>query len=157
MRRIAIAPCHSPLPVRHFPDKEPEESVMAGRGHKDIFAKDIAWAPGSDPGVQYARFLLDEENAAGSPMVILSTFEPGATVAPHTHGCNYFEYIIEGSQMVGKVNFEKGDVRWAAGGAGYGPIVVGPEGCTVLIVFQEAAKANTIPLGKAKKLAEAEA
>ena len=34
----------------------------------------------------------------------------------------------------------------------YGPIVVGPEGCTVLIVFQEAAKSNTIPLGKAKRL-----
>jgi hypothetical protein len=35
---------------------------------------------------------------------------------------------------------------------------VGPAGCTVLIVFQEAAKSNTIPLGKAKgKLAEAAA
>ena len=27
---------------------------MAGRGHRDIFAKDIEWAPGTDPGVSYA-------------------------------------------------------------------------------------------------------
>jgi len=132
-------------------------AAKQARGHKDIFAKDIAWGQGTGPGIQYARFLLDEENAATSPMVILSKFEPGEVVDPHTHGCNYFEYIIEGSQRVGKVNFERGDVRWAAAGTGYGPIVVGPEGCTVLIVFQEAAKSNTIPLGKAKKLAEAAA
>lgn len=132
---------------------------MAGkrqaRGHKDIFARDIVWGQGTGPGIQYARFLLDEENAGGSPMVILSKFEPGEVVEPHTHGCNYFEYIIEGSQRVGKTNFAAGDVRWASAGTGYGPIVVGPEGCTVLIVFQEAAKSNTIPLGKAKNLAAA--
>jgi anti-sigma factor ChrR (cupin superfamily) len=123
---------------------------MAGRGHKDIFAQDIEWHRGTGDGIRYARFLLDEENAASSPMVILSKFEPGEVVDPHTHGCNYFEYIIEGSQMVGKTNFATGDVRCASAGAGYGPITVGPEGCTVLIVFQEAAKSNTIPLGKAR-------
>lgn len=121
-----------------------------GRGHRDIFAEDIVWGQGTGPGIQYARFLLDEENAAASPVVILSKFAAGEVVEPHTHGCNYLEYIIEGSQKVGKVEFKAGDVRWARGGAGYGPITVGPEGCTVLIVFQEAAKSNMIPLGKAK-------
>jgi anti-sigma factor ChrR (cupin superfamily) len=130
---------------------------MAGRGHKDIFAGDIPWAEGVSPGVRYARFLLDEANAAQSPMVILSTFALGAEVEPHTHGCNYLEYIIEGSQTVGKTRFGKGDVRWAAGGAGYGPIKVGPEGCTVLIVFQEARGGVTIPLGKARQKVEAPA
>ncbi len=118
--------------------------------HKDIFAQDIVWGQGSGPGIQYARFLLDEQNAATSPMVIMSKFEPGAEVEPHAHGCNYFEYIIEGSQKVGKLNFKAGDVRWASGNTGYGPIKVGPEGCTVLIVFQEAAKGIMIPKGKAK-------
>lgn len=124
---------------------------MSGGGHKDIFAADVPWSPGSSPGVQYARFLLDEANAAASPMVILSKFEPGEVVDPHTHGCNYLEYVIEGEQTVGKATFRAGDVRWASGGTGYGPIKVGPEGCTVLIVFQEAAKANAIPFGKAAK------
>jgi anti-sigma factor ChrR (cupin superfamily) len=133
--------------ARHYEVKE--NRAMTARGHKDVFADDIAWAEGTAPGVQFARFLLDEENRTTSTMVILSKFAPGAEVEPHTHGCNYLEYIIEGSQRVGKVNFKAGDVRWAAGGTGYGPIKVGPDGCTVIIVFAEAAKGIAIPLGKA--------
>ena len=122
---------------------------MSGRGHQDIFAKDIAWAPGQDPGVTYARFLL-EQGSPTSPMVILSRFEPGARVGAHTHDTNYFEYIIEGEQTVGKTTFGKGDVRLVTSGTGYGPIVVGPHGCTVLIVFQEAANAVTVPMPREK-------
>jgi anti-sigma factor ChrR (cupin superfamily) len=127
---------------------------MAGRAHRDIFAADVEWAEGSSPGVQYARFLMDETNAS-SPLVILSKFEPGAVVEPHTHGANYFEYVIDGEQTVGKTVFRTGDIRFARAGAGYGPITIGAEGCTVLIVFQEATGAMTLPVGKAKALAEA--
>ena len=111
------------------------------RGHEDVFAPDIEWRPGSD-GVTYARFPLDTANPV-SPVVILSKFDPGATVAPHTHGSNYFEYILEGAQTVGKVTFNAGDVRVVKGGTGYGPITVGAQGCTVLIVFEDGSRAMT--------------
>lgn len=126
---------------------------MTAKGHEDIFARDIQWAQGQDPGVTYARFRLDQAQP-DSPLVILSRFEPGARVGAHTHDTNYFEYIIEGEQTVGKVSFAKGDVRLVKAGTGYGPIIIGPEGCTVLIVFQEAARANTVPLPRksARKL-----
>jgi anti-sigma factor ChrR (cupin superfamily) len=127
---------------------------MAGRGHRDIFAKDIEWGQGSGPGVQYARFLMDEGDHT-SPLVILTNFAPGEVVEPHTHGTNYFEYVVSGEQTVGKTRFGPGDVRFAKAGTGYGPIVIGPEGCSVVIVFQDATGANTIPLGKAKALAGA--
>ncbi len=129
---------------------------MAGRGHRDIFARDIEWGQGTGPGIQYARFLMDEDDT-NSPLIILTKFAPGEVVDPHTHGTNYFEYVIEGEQTVGKTVFGKGDMRFAKAGTGYGPIVIGPEGCTVVIVFQEATAANTIPVGKAKALALAEA
>ena len=125
---------------------------MAGRGHKDIFAANMEWTKVGE-GVRYTQFSLDESHAAEAPLVILSVFEPGELVNPHTHGCNYLEYIVQGSQMVGKVNFKAGDVRWAAAGTGYGPIKVGADGCTVLIVFQEAGKSSPTLLGKASKLA----
>ena len=128
---------------------------MPGRGHRDIFAKDIAWGQGTGPGVSYARFLMDEDDTS-SPLVILTKFSPGEVVDPHTHGTNYFEYVVEGEQTVGKTRFGPGDVRFAKGGTGYGPIVIGPQGCTVVIVFQEATGANTIPLGKARQAAAAE-
>lgn len=123
---------------------------MAALRHKDIFAHDIEWIAAED-GVRFAQFLLDQTDAEASPAVVLAKFPPHEVVAPHTHGCNYLEYVVAGSQMVGKVNFEAGDVRWAAAGTGYGPITVGAQGCTVLIVFQTASKAPPILLGKARK------
>jgi anti-sigma factor ChrR (cupin superfamily) len=123
---------------------------MTRRGHQDIFAADVSWAPGQDPGVEYARFLLEPGNSH-SPMVILSRFEAGARVGAHTHDTNYFEYIISGEQTVGKTTFRTGDIRLVAAGTGYGPITIGPEGCTVLIVFQEAANAVTVPLPRREK------
>jgi anti-sigma factor ChrR (cupin superfamily) len=123
---------------------------MAKRQHKDIFASDIAWTL-SENGVHYAPFPLDPDDAAGSPLVLLAKFKPGESIYPHTHGCNYLEYIVEGSQRVGKVSFSAGDVRWASAGTGYGPIEVGPDGCTVMIVFQSADQAPMIPLGMARR------
>lgn len=127
---------------------------MAGRGHRDIFAKDIVWGQATGPGISYARFLMDEDDS-NSPLVILTKFGPGEVVEPHAHGTNYFEYVVEGEQTVGKTRFGPGDVRFAKAGTGYGPIVIGPEGCTVVIVFQAATGANMIPLGKSKERAEA--
>ncbi|MET0240416.1 MAG: hypothetical protein ABW184_11025 [Sphingobium sp.] len=123
---------------------------MAGRGHRDIFAKDIEWRDGSGDGIRYARFRMDEDNPA-APTVILSKFGPGATVPPHTHDSNYFEYILEGEQSVGKVVFRAGDVRIVKGGTGYGPIVVGPEGCTVLIMFEDGSRSMTETLPRKAK------
>ena len=81
---------------------------MAGRGHRDIFAKDIAWGRGTSDGIRYARFLMDEDDTS-SPLVILTEFQPGEVVEPHTHGTNYFEYVVSGEQTVGKTRFGPGD------------------------------------------------
>lgn len=124
---------------------------MAGRNHQDIFARDIRWMPGQGEGIAYARFRLDETDPH-TPTVILSKFDPGARVGAHTHDTNYFEYIIEGEQTVGKTTFRKGDVRLVTGGTGYGPIVVGPEGCTVLIVFADGSQSVTVPMPRREKV-----
>jgi anti-sigma factor ChrR (cupin superfamily) len=115
---------------------------MSSKGHRDITAADIEWRSGSADGIRYARFPLDEANPH-SPNVILTTFSAGAEVPPHTHDCNYFEYIIEGSQAVGKTLFRKGDVRLVKSGTGYGPIKIGSDGCTVLIVFEDGSRSMT--------------
>ena len=125
---------------------------MAAIRHKDIFAHDIEWDASKD-GVRFAQFLLDPNNVESSPAVVLATFQPDEEIPPHTHACNYLEYIVSGSQIVGKVNFQAGDIRWAAAKTGYGPIKVGPNGCTVMIIFQHASKSPPILLGKARELA----
>ena len=120
--------------------------MSQSKAHRDIPAAQVEWRAGTADGIRYARFPLDESNPQ-APNVILTTFGPGVEVAPHTHACNYFEYIIDGMQTVGKVAFGKGDVRLVKGGTGYGPIKVGPEGCTVLIVFQDGSRSmiETLP------------
>ena len=128
---------------------------MSSKGHRDIPAADVEWRQGSDNGIRYARFPLDESNPR-APNVILTTFGPGVEVPPHTHACNYFEYIIEGEQTVGKSTFRKGDVRLVNGGTGYGPIKVGPEGCTVLIVFEDGSRSMTEALPRRSKGATAQ-
>ena len=122
---------------------------MAGKGHTDIFAQDIEWREGSTPEVLYKLFQTDSDNPSG-PMIVLSKFEPHAQVEPHTHDSNYFEYIIEGEQTVGKTCFRAGDVRIVKGGTGYGPITVGPDGCTVIIVFENGTGANVVSLSRRK-------
>jgi len=123
---------------------------MAARGHQDIFASDMKWSPGSADGIEYVLFRTDDTKP-NAPMIILTKFEPGAAVGPHTHNSNYFEYIIEGEQTVGKVTFRAGDVRLVTGGTGYGPITIGPQGCTVMIVFEDGSGAamETLPRKKA--------
>jgi anti-sigma factor ChrR (cupin superfamily) len=114
------------------------------RRHRDIAASEIEWRDGS-PGVKFAMYRTDEDNDS-SPAIVLSKFEPGAVVEPHTHVSNYFEYIIEGEQTVGKTRFGPGDIRIVMGGTGYGPIRVGPDGCTVMIVFEDASAAAMVSL-----------
>jgi anti-sigma factor ChrR (cupin superfamily) len=120
---------------------------MAGRGHRDISAGEIDWRAGSDPGIRYALYRTDEERA-DAPAVVLSKFEPGMVVKPHSHVSNYLEYIIEGEQTVGRTRFGPGDIRIVRGGTGYGPIRIGAEGCTVLIVFEDASTAAVVPKGR---------
>lgn len=120
--------------------------MLSNNRHIDIFASDIDWQKGSDEGIKYARFFLDDGNAS-SPLIILSEFEPGVHVDPHTHDANYLEYVLEGEQTVGKVTFRKGDIRIVQKETGYGPIEIGPEGCKVLIVFEQASGAASRPKG----------
>jgi anti-sigma factor ChrR (cupin superfamily) len=126
---------------------------MSAGGHRDVFASDIEWHKGTGEGIAYARFRTDDANPS-SPSIVLSKFEPGVVVDPHTHDTNYFEYILAGQQTVGKTTFGVGDVRIVKGGTGYGPIKVGPQGCTVLIVFEDGSGARMVMLPR-KKAAEA--
>lgn len=126
---------------------------MAGRGHRDISVSEIEWREGTEDGVRYARFRMDEDNPT-SPSIILSTFAPGAEVPAHTHDSNYFEYILTGEQSVGKTLFRAGDIRIVKGGTGYGPIRVGADGCTVMIVFEDGSRSMSHAMPRTKPKTE---
>lgn len=114
---------------------------MAGRRHQDIFATDIQWRDGSREGIKYTRFEFNPDKK-DAPSVVMTKFQPGVEVAPHTHDSNYMEFIIEGGMTLGKVTYGPGDVRIVKGGVGYGPITMGKDGCTVLIVFEDGSRSS---------------
>jgi hypothetical protein len=89
-------------------------------------------------GVRFSYFTVDEDQGAtDAPVVFFAEFAPGAVTPPHSHECDYAEIILEGSQQVTRRWHHAGDVRIVRAGTVYGPLVAGPEGCRVLVVFKD--------------------
>lgn len=91
----------------------------------------------------YKIGLPDNEDA---PTVFKMWFPPGCTIEVHTHDCDYSEIVLEGSQMVGRKWLYPGDIRIGLANRGYGPLVAGPEGASVLVIFANG-RWPGIPLG----------
>ncbi len=85
--------------------------------------------------------------ADDAPTVFKVYYPPGCTVDAHTHACDYTEVILEGSQRVGATWHHAGDVRLGLANRGYGPLVAGEEGATVLFMFKDG-RWPAIALGK---------
>ena len=81
------------------------------------------------------RIGLPDDDA--SPTVFKMWFPPGCTIEPHTHACDYSEIILAGSQKVGNKWLYPGDIRVGLANRGYGPLVAGPEGASVLVIFAD--------------------
>lgn len=86
-------------------------------------------------GARTSRFVVGDEDDPEAPVVFRVSFPPGCEVAAHTHDCDYCEIILEGSQQVTRRWHHAGDIRIAKAGTAYGPLIAGPEGCTVLVIF----------------------
>ena len=87
-------------------------------------------------GIKSARFILGHPDDPDAPVVFRSYFPPGCTVPPHHHRCDYAEIILEGTQQVTGKWHKAGDVRYVVGGRGYGPLIAGPEGVHVIVIFR---------------------
>lgn len=88
-------------------------------------------------GAKTSRFVIGDQDDPAAPVVFRVEFPPGCEVAAHTHDCDYCEIILEGTQQVTRRWHKAGDVRIAKAGTAYGPLVAGPEGCTVLVIFAD--------------------
>ena len=87
-------------------------------------------------GAKGSRFTIGEDDDETAPIVMRGVFPPGAVVAPHSHPCDYAELILEGSQQVTRRWHQAGDIRIVKAGTVYGPLIAGPEGATVLVIFR---------------------
>lgn len=88
-------------------------------------------------GIETSLYRVGQPDAPESPTVFKVYYPPGCYVEAHTHECDYTEIILEGSQRVGAAWHQAGDIRIGLANRGYGPLVAGPEGATVLFFFAD--------------------
>src|SRR5687768_8962316 len=76
------------------------------------------------------------------PAVVVVKYPPGRVIPVHTHDTTYASIVVEGTIEVTRRVETVSDIRVVQAGTAYGPLVVGPEGCTVLDFF---ARRSAIP------------
>ena len=88
-------------------------------------------------GIVTSMYKVGNPADESSPTVFKVYYPPECYVEAHTHDCNYTEIILEGTQRVGATWHKAGDIRVGLANRGYGPLVAGPEGATVLFMFED--------------------
>jgi hypothetical protein len=108
---------------------------------KGSFAADTSWDELGwmelGEGIRSARFILGDADDPDAPVVFRTFFPPGCRVEAHRHNCDYAEIILEGTQQVSGKWHKAGDVRYVVGRRGYGPLIAGPEGVHVIVIFRK--------------------
>jgi len=88
-------------------------------------------------GIVTSLYRVGMPDQAASPTVFKVYYPPGCTIEAHTHECDYTEILLEGTQRVGAAWHKAGDIRIGLANRGYGPLVTGPDGATVLFFFAD--------------------
>jgi anti-sigma factor ChrR (cupin superfamily) len=81
-------------------------------------------------------FVLDDDQQAwGSPAVVVLEMPAGYVLFRHAHVCHRFEVVVKGSLEADGRVLGPGDVMTARPGEMYGPHIAGSGGCTTVEVF----------------------
>ena len=85
--------------------------------------------------VETTQYRIGLPDDPASPTVFKAYFPPDCRVEAHTHACDYSEIIVKGSQKVSGKWLHEGNIRIGLANRAYGPLIAGPEGVTVLVIF----------------------
>ena len=88
-------------------------------------------------GIVTSMYRVGDSTDAAAPTVFKVFYPPNCYTEAHTHACDYTEIILDGTQKVGATWHVPGDIRIGLANRGYGPLVAGPEGATVLFMFKD--------------------
>ncbi len=123
-------------------DKEPRtaeelSSALKKRGHIVTSWDELPQVTMDETGIETTSYRIGSPNNDRAPTVFKVYFPPDCRVEAHTHSCDYSEIILEGSQRVSGKWLHKGDIRVGLANKGYGPLIAGPEGALVLVIFAD--------------------
>ena len=87
-------------------------------------------------GIVTSMYRVGDPTDASSPTVFKVFYPPNCYTEAHTHDCDYTEIIVDGTQKVGATWHTAGDIRIGLANRGYGPLLAGPHGVTIMFVFK---------------------
>ena len=121
---------------------EPEASPVAGttpvrpKGQRRVTWEEPGdWTTVPENQLRYCKIELGVDDRGAATTMLVVKYEPGAHVAPHFHHADYCSIVVQGSIEVTRHHDDVGSLRIVNAGTVYGPLVAGPEGCTVIDVF----------------------
>ena len=113
------------------------EAELNRRGHVVTSWDGLGSVTIEATGAVTSQYRIGLPSEDSSPTVFKVYFPPDCRVEAHTHACDYSEIILEGSQKVSGKWLREGDVRIGLANKGYGPLIAGPEGVMVLVIFAD--------------------
>jgi mannose-6-phosphate isomerase-like protein (cupin superfamily) len=117
------------------------DGVVADAAHRPVKGQwhfsleDPPWTEGPGGQGRFTAYPLGDDDHG--PMVVLVEYAPGVTIGVHHHESDYFSLVVSGAVTITRRSEAPGSIRLVKAGTAYGPLVVGPEGCTVLEVFAD--------------------
>lgn len=117
-----------------------EDTIETAHGAKPPRTgfKSVSWRePGAwtrQDSLQYVmeRIGQDPENGTG---VLVVRYDPNCVIGVHYHKCDYCSVVVEGSIEISHVRHAVGSMRFVKAGTVYGPLIAGPDGCTMIDIF----------------------
>jgi hypothetical protein len=113
------------------------QQQLESRGHIITSWEELGSITLEATGVVTRQYRIGLPANDGSPTVFKASFPPNCRIEAHTHACDYSEILLQGSQKVGAKWLHEGDIRIGLANKGYGPLIAGPEGVTVLVIFAD--------------------
>ena len=126
------------------PGTDPDAAAALARKGHHAFSWDELDTIELPSGISTQMFRMT--SASDAPTIFKVFYPPNCHVDAHTHDCDYTEIVLEGTQRVGATWHKAGDIRIGLANRGYGPLVAGPDGATVLFMFRNG-DWPAIPLG----------
>jgi hypothetical protein len=121
----------------NYQNPEEIETELAKRGHIVTSWEKIGQVTLEATGVETSSYRIGLPSLESSPTVFKAYFPPNCRIEAHTHACDYSEIFLEGTQKVSGKWLYPGDIRVGLANRGYGPLIAGPEGVTVLVIFAD--------------------
>lgn len=112
------------------------EETLTKRGHVVTSWKQLGQVWMEETGVETTSYRIGLPSDDSSPTIFKVYFPPNCRIEAHTHACDYSEIILQGSQKVSGKWLHEGDIRIGLADRGYGPLIAGDEGVTVLVIFK---------------------